>query len=647
MKIMVGKRSKLNRIRNEVEEIGNIIGKNGFYFVSKNLLKKAINKLVNDDLEEVSKLINLAKALALKEKEIRQKLNEVKSLIDKKLPGSDPKEAIEFYQKAMKFLKKGEYEEAEKMTEKAKNSAKPSPEFLLQKARKYHSSAIKNFKEDRFEKAVQLWKKSKNEFEKAKEIAMERNDPDMLKNIDDSISKIDRCIEEAQISNDNRRMVSIIEEVDKKIEEAEKIAKKGAYEDSISLIEEAKKEANEARKIAKKRKFKDINLIEKRIEDIDERIKFYKLEKGRWLLNKSLAKIEKNPQESEKELYSIMKYLKSLDFENESLRRVLENCKKAIVHSKIKQAENRMKEAEELYKKEKFYDAREIYRGVYNYLLKVVEETGRLEVISEIDDVRKLIRVCNENIESCNSQLFKFPDAPKRKIIEVSDYRKKPIPMDIQPLFVDKRIEKLAKEYEILEKIGKGGFADVYKAKYKNEDKIVALKVPVKLTKSGEKIFFEEFSNWKQLSHRNIVKLIEPRLQPIPHLVIEYIDGMSLDELLANEGRIDIKTACRIAFDIARALEYAHSKLIVHGDLKPANVLITGLKEAKITDFGIAKTITSTSGIKGLTLLYAAPEQLDEKCDERTDIYQLGLIFYQSDHDLFQMKILHLNLFYL
>jgi serine/threonine protein kinase len=119
--------------------------------------------------------------------------------------------------------------------------------------------------------------------------------------------------------------------------------------------------------------------------------------------------------------------------------------------------------------------------------------------------------------------------------------------------------------------------------------------------------------------------LIKPRLKPKPHLVLEYVDGTSLDKLI---GKLSIEEACRIAFDIARALEYAHSKHIIHCDLKPKNILVSKLGEAKVTDFGLATGLGSS--LKGLTLAYAAPEIIRRrKPDERTDIYQLGLIFYE------------------
>ncbi|WP_456467819.1 serine/threonine protein kinase [Archaeoglobus sp.] len=185
--------------------------------------------------------------------------------------------------------------------------------------------------------------------------------------------------------------------------------------------------------------------------------------------------------------------------------------------------------------------------------------------------------------------------------------------------------ENLQREYEILEYIGGGGFADVYKAKANS--KIVAIKVPRELKPEFEEIFLNEVENWRKLDHRNIVKLIRPRLNP-PHLVLEYVDGGTLKDKL-KKRRLSVVEACKIAYDVAKALEYAHSKLIIHTDINPKNVLLTSFGEAKLTDFGLAKIVTSSSGIRGLTLEYSAPEQLKGKADEKTDVYQLGLLLYE------------------
>ncbi|HEC88668.1 MAG TPA: hypothetical protein ENI52_05070 [Thermoplasmata archaeon] len=682
--MMLGIKNKLKLIEKEVQKVEKLIASKGFYTASKNLLNKAANELSKDDISKALESIKRAEEIALKEKKLMEKINkyrnrkrkdsisnklyqeliknleqgkieeaeqiyldferavineeqilsklkEIKFLINKKMAGSDPEEAEKFYKMSLQVLKEGRFDEANELAEKAKIAAKPLPEFLLQRARDYCSDALKNYEIENFEKAIELWKKSIEEYEKAKEIAAEKKDKNMIKNIEENIAKINKYIEEAEITVDNREMITLVKNADKKIEEAEKLIEENKHDYAIQLLKDAIKDDKEAEKLAKKRNFEDLNRIERRIEDVQRRIEYYQLEKGRYLIEKAFAIIDKNPKKSEKELYNVLNYLYSLQFETETYKQLKNSCKKAIITSKLKQAKNNMKIAEELYKNDKFYDARDIYQKIDDYLMKVEEEAGKFGVTSEIDDIRKLRRVCNENIDSCNSQLFNLPDAPTRKLIKVTDY-KKFIPNAVPSLtFGDKnKLKKLSHEYEILDYLGGGGFADVYKAKWKKRDMVVALKIPRELTSSAEEIFFNEIRKWEKLNHRNIVNLLKPRIAPVPHLVIEYVDGATLHEILEG-GKIATDKACRIAFDIARGLEYAHSKLIIHCDLKPKNVLVSKVGEAKITDFGIAKTVVTTSkeGIRGITLIYASPEQLDEEADEQTDVYQLGLLFYQ------------------
>jgi len=416
------------------------------------------------------------------------------------------------------------------------------------------------------------------------------------------------------------------------IEKAEKIIDQNDYDDALLMLDDALKYIEKALGIAKKRNFKeDEERLDNREKDIRKRKNFYQIEKGRFLLRKSAEKLKKHPEACEKELYDILAYLQKLTIESEDLKQVVEECKTVIIQSKLEQAKISMDEAEKLYDTEEYYDARSIYKKNQEYLGKIEDETGKFNVTSMIDDIRKLKTMCNENMDSCNSQLFHLPDAPGRKLLKTKDLPGFIFPQhSVDPFLPNITvIDKLKDTYEVLEHIGGGGFADVYKVKSKAENRIVALKIPRELTSSSEEVFFKEIQNWEQLKHRNIVRLIRPRVTPVPHLVIEYINGGTLHDLLQHP-RIGIKDACRIVFDVATGLEYAHSKLIIHCDLKPKNILINDIGEAKITDFGIAKTVMATTdGSRGHTLRYASPEQLTGNPEAKTDVYQLGLVLYQ------------------
>ena len=194
--------------------------------------------------------------------------------------------------------------------------------------------------------------------------------------------------------------------------------------------------------------------------------------------------------------------------------------------------------------------------------------------------------------------------------------------------------KELYKKYEPLEKIGEGGFAKVFKVKRKSDKKVIALKIPLQ-NKEAEKLFKKEVEAWKDLDHKNIVKMFSASEKPIPHIELEFIEGYILNGILIKDlseypTPLNELGAITITKQIAEGLKHAHSKNILHRDLKPNNVLLTNNKIPKITDFGLAKIGGKTTTTKGFTLAYAPPEVLnEEKTDKRTDIYQLGAIFYK------------------
>jgi|GEM_PF-498860 len=198
---------------------------------------------------------------------------------------------------------------------------------------------------------------------------------------------------------------------------------------------------------------------------------------------------------------------------------------------------------------------------------------------------------------------------------------------------------ELLDEYEPLEFIGEGGFAKVFKVRRKSDGEIVALKIP-HIDEKTSSLFLKEIAAWYHLDHPNIVRLYKADILPVPYLEMEYVEGVSLNgkpvrDLDKYPKPVDEKTALKLVKVIANGLAHAHSKGIWHLDMKPLNVLLKSDLTPKITDWGLAK-ISSRSSLsthKGYSPLYAAPEQLDEDLyetpDHRTDIYQLGVIFYE------------------
>ena len=192
---------------------------------------------------------------------------------------------------------------------------------------------------------------------------------------------------------------------------------------------------------------------------------------------------------------------------------------------------------------------------------------------------------------------------------------------------------ELVELYTDVEFIGKGGFARVFKAKRKRDGKVVAIKIPISLDSATGKSFLREIENWTKLKHPNIVRVYDYNILPVPFFEMEYCED-SLENLLRRSGHLPPMEAAGIIFDIAEGLKYAHSLRIIHRDLKPSNIL---LKQGipKISDWGLSKVLkeSRSTTFVSFTPYYAAPEQISKSkfgsTDERTDIWQLGVIFYQ------------------
>ena len=198
-----------------------------------------------------------------------------------------------------------------------------------------------------------------------------------------------------------------------------------------------------------------------------------------------------------------------------------------------------------------------------------------------------------------------------------------------------KKIEK----YEIIEEIGRGGMGIVYKALHPFLNRYVAIKVlPEHFI--NEKEFVERFTNEAKtiinLKHSNIVRLYDAGIfNNNYYIVMDYIEGKTLKDFLKINKKFDINEAIDIIIQIAKALSYTHSKGVIHRDIKPSNIIIEDeTKQPYLCDFGIAKAAYGTkltlTGISIGTPEYMSTEQCKGvEVDHRTDIYSLGIIFYE------------------
>lgn len=197
---------------------------------------------------------------------------------------------------------------------------------------------------------------------------------------------------------------------------------------------------------------------------------------------------------------------------------------------------------------------------------------------------------------------------------------------------------RLDGRYELLELIGTGGMADIYKAKDITEDRIVAVKI-LKNEFAGSEDFLRRFRNESKaialLSHPNIVKIYDVGFnEQIQFIVMEYIDGISLAEYIKLQGVLKWKDAVYFTVQILRALQHAHDRGIVHRDIKSQNVMMLPDGTIKVMDFGIARfnrETDKTLSEKAIgSVHYISPEQArGEMTDEKSDIYSVGVMLYE------------------
>ena len=195
----------------------------------------------------------------------------------------------------------------------------------------------------------------------------------------------------------------------------------------------------------------------------------------------------------------------------------------------------------------------------------------------------------------------------------------------------------LTERYEIIEKIGSGGMADVYRAMDHKLNRYVAIKV-LKREFREDKQFVAKFKQEARavacLSHPNIVNVYDVGNEgTVQFIVLELVEGITLKKYIEKKGHLPYKEAVSIAIQVANGIEAAHEHHIVHRDIKPQNIIISKEGKVKVTDFGIAKAATSTATVSTSAMgsvHYMSPEQArGGYSDERSDIYSFGITLFE------------------
>jgi serine/threonine-protein kinase len=196
----------------------------------------------------------------------------------------------------------------------------------------------------------------------------------------------------------------------------------------------------------------------------------------------------------------------------------------------------------------------------------------------------------------------------------------------------------LAGRYQIIEELGKGGMGRVYKV----HDTKIKEKIALKLIKpeiAKDKKILERFSNElkfaRKIRHKNICQMFDLGEERGTHFItMEFVEGQDLKKLIRQSGQLAIGTTINIIKQVCLGLSEAHTLGVVHRDLKPSNIMIDADGNARIMDFGIARSIVG-KGLTGAGVMigtpeYMSPEQVEAKdIDQRSDIYSLGIIMYE------------------
>lgn len=195
-------------------------------------------------------------------------------------------------------------------------------------------------------------------------------------------------------------------------------------------------------------------------------------------------------------------------------------------------------------------------------------------------------------------------------------------------------------KYKVISQVGKGGMGAVYKAEHPTLKRIVIIK---KLTLTDSKDFVERFKREARIMmdfrHENIVQVFDHFKEGNAyHIVMEYVDGITLEELISSRRFLTEEAALLIFYEVCKALKYAHDRQVIHRDIKPANILLSSTGIVKLVDFGVSAILDAAED-EGLTKAgmtigtpsYLAPEQISnaKNRDRRSDIYSLGVLLYE------------------
>jgi len=272
---------------------------------------------------------------------------------------------------------------------------------------------------------------------------------------------------------------------------------------------------------------------------------------------------------------------------------------------------------------EKARESDQLHKKAWTKTGNLLDETGRFNEARDCFQMAgRLPEDPGNYLDSLYVQIIEWFDRGGDGPSDLNVFQKNPgIESPISPLS-----ESVRNRYVSIEYIGRGGFGEIYKATRSDGD-TVAIKIPTAFDSQTAKSFTIELESWRRLSHSNIVRLLDYSIKPHPYFEMELCERSLADLKMP----IEPKEAAWLIFHICEGLKTAHAQKIIHRDLKPHNILMKN-GVPKISDWGLSKVLSESRTITTIAFstLYAAPEQINNTTkDERTDIWQVGVVLYE------------------
>ncbi len=348
-------------------------------------------------------------------------------------------------------------------------------------------------------------------------------------------------------------------------------------------------------------------------------------------------------------LYQALEELKALRPPDHPMARdllfdVMDEAYRNIIRARLNAIMSIISDAYNQYNKHEYYRSMIILKKAMEQLESLIDDADKHGYVNEVNYARRVRDLVKRNILMLKEYLEKgmLPKGwrfymPKADIIAELRTHEEFDAAEVTNLALS-RMEEIARKYRFDPKtdlIGDGAFAWVYRATRRKDGVEIALKIFKELNENTARSLKREIDAVRTLKHETILKIYDwdPRLG---YLEMELADT-DLEKYINREKVIEPREGVRIVFEVARALDYAHRKGIIHRDVKPSNVLLFKDGSVKLGDWGIAKAMTGARKRKSTTLklhkaiLYSSPEMITNphEVDHRSDIFQLGLVLYE------------------